>query len=133
MGSDFANNLFEGLNSIFKNFGKEKITKGHHMEKLCLISPHVGRDKISDFTTNFAKQVEVYKAASETNRAIKVILYFSEKEYEKLCIILNDLGLAKCEDIILIDARDDNKESASNVKITAQSISGCQSQGDFKY
>lgn len=46
MGSDFANNLFEGLNSIFKNFGK---------------------------------QVEVYKAASETNRAIKVILYFSEK------------------------------------------------------
>ena len=100
MGSDFANNLFEGLNSIFKNFGK---------------------------------QVEVYKAASETNRAIKVILYFSEKEYEKLCIILNDLGLAKCEDIILIDARDDNKESASNVKITAQSISGCQSQGDFKY
>lgn len=85
MGNDFANNLFEGLNSIFKNFGK---------------------------------QVEVYKAASETNRAIKVILYFSEKEYEKLCTILNDLGLAECEDIILIDARDDNKESASNVKAT---------------
>lgn len=56
MGNDFANSLYEGLNSIFKNFGKEKITKGHHMEKLCLISPRVGRDKISDFTTNFAKQ-----------------------------------------------------------------------------
>ena len=59
MGNDFANSLYEGLNSIFKNFGKEKITKGHHMEKLCLISPRVGRDKISDFTTNselFMKQ-----------------------------------------------------------------------------
>ena len=55
MGNDFANSLYEGLNSIFKNFGKEKITRGHHMEKLCLISPRVGRDKISDFTTNFAK------------------------------------------------------------------------------
>lgn len=55
MGNDFANNLYEGLNSIFKDFGKEKITKGHHMEKLCLITPRIGRDKISDFTTNFAK------------------------------------------------------------------------------
>lgn len=40
---------------VWDLFGKEKITKGHHMEKLCLISPCVGRDKISDFTTNFAK------------------------------------------------------------------------------
>lgn len=42
MGNDFANNLYEGLNSIFKDFGKEKITKGHHMEKLCLITPRIG-------------------------------------------------------------------------------------------
>ena len=55
MGSNFATGLYNGLNSIFKNFGKQTITKGHHMEKLCLISPRVGRDKISDFTTNFAK------------------------------------------------------------------------------
>lgn len=55
MGSDFAIGLYNGLNSIFKDFGKQTVTKGHHMEKLCLISPRVGRDKISDFTTNFAK------------------------------------------------------------------------------
>ena len=30
---------------------------------------------------------------------------------------LNELELVSCEDIILIDARDDNKESASNVKL----------------
>lgn len=73
----------------------------------------------SKLKQNLAKQVEIYKAASETNRAIKVILYFSEREYEKLCKTLNELDIADCEDIILIDARDDNKESASNVKITS--------------
>ena len=56
MGSDFANGLYQGLNSIFKNLDTHPITKGIHMEKLCLISPRIGRDKISDFTTNFAKR-----------------------------------------------------------------------------
>lgn len=46
MGSDFATGLYNGLNSIFKDFGKQTVTKGQHMEKLCLISPRVGRDKI---------------------------------------------------------------------------------------
>ena len=61
--------------------------------------------------------MEGYKAASETARAIQVIMFFSEKEYEKICAILNELELLSFEDIILIDARDDNKESASNVKL----------------
>lgn len=56
LGNDFAKGLHQGLNSIFKSFGKETITKSTHMEKLCLISSNVGRDKISDFTTNFAKK-----------------------------------------------------------------------------
>lgn len=55
LGTDFARNLHAGLNSIFKDFGKETVPKSPHMEKLCLISPNVGRDKISDFTTNFSK------------------------------------------------------------------------------
>lgn len=56
MGADFANGLFEGLTSVFKDFSETTITKSPHIEKLCLISPNVGRDKISDFTTNFAKR-----------------------------------------------------------------------------
>ena len=56
LGKDFAENLFLGLRTIFREFGKERITKSSHLEKLCLISPLVGRDKISDFTTNFAKK-----------------------------------------------------------------------------
>ena len=41
---------------MYRDFGKETITRSSHLEKLCLISPLVGRDKISDFTTNFAKK-----------------------------------------------------------------------------
>ena len=56
MGNEFAEGLHSGLNTIFKDFAQSSVTKSPHMEKLCLISPHVGRDKISDFTTNFAKR-----------------------------------------------------------------------------
>ena len=70
----------------------------------------------SKLKQNLEKQVDVYKAASETNRAIKVILYFTDVEYEKVMKVLNDLGINGCPDIVLIDARNDNKPSASNVK-----------------
>lgn len=56
LGRQFAVNLHAGLRTIFKDFGKEKITQSSHLEKLCLISPLVGKDKISDFTTNFTKK-----------------------------------------------------------------------------
>ena len=71
----------------------------------------------SKLKNNLAKQVEIYKAASDTDRAIKVILYFSEEEERKVVAVLNDLGLSGCDDIVLIDDRNDNKQSASSVKI----------------
>lgn len=70
----------------------------------------------SKLKQNLAKQVDVYKAASETDRAIKVILFFTDSEHDKICKILNALELTGNKDIILIDARN-NKESASNVKL----------------
>ena len=56
LGNDFARDLHIGLQTVFKDFGNETVPKSPHMEKLCLISDLVGRDKISDFTTNFAKK-----------------------------------------------------------------------------
>lgn len=56
LGKDFAKKLHKGLRTVYKDFGKESLTKSSHLEKLCLISPLVGRDKISDFTANFAKK-----------------------------------------------------------------------------
>ena len=52
LGIDFAKALHESLKTIFSNFGEEQITQDTHMEKLCLIKDGIGKDSISDFTTN---------------------------------------------------------------------------------
>lgn len=62
---------------------------------------------------NLEKQVNVYKDANNTNKAIKVILFFSSDEYNKIISTLNELGLTGKPNIVLIDARSDNKISAS--------------------
>jgi len=62
---------------------------------------------------NLEKQVDIYKKAHETDKSIKVIIFFSAEEEEKVKKILKDLGLSKEKYIVLIDARNDNKISAS--------------------
>ena len=58
LGMDFAKALNRNLNMIFSDFGKEneRITKGSHLEKVCLIKSGVGKDNISDFTANLIKE-----------------------------------------------------------------------------
>ena len=65
---------------------------------------------------NLANQVEIYKKAHDTEKSIKAILFFSEKEEKKLKKILEDLGISNEKYVVLIDAREDNKISASMVK-----------------
>ncbi len=55
LGMDFARALNANLHDLFSDFGKERVTKGSHLEKLVLIRDGVGRDNISDFTTNLIK------------------------------------------------------------------------------
>lgn len=55
LGPDFARALHRALGSILNNFGEESITRSPHLEKLALIGKGVGRDSISDFTTNLIK------------------------------------------------------------------------------
>ena len=63
---------------------------------------------------NLQKQVVIYQKANGTQISFKVIIYFSEDELLKVSAILNELGVAGNPQIILIDARNDNKPSASN-------------------
>ena len=63
---------------------------------------------------NLKHQVEIYAKANATKKTIKCIVYFTETELHKVQQILVDLKLSDRPDIVLIDARVDNKISASN-------------------
>ena len=52
LGKDFARALRANLRKLFRNFGEETVTRGSHIEKVCLVRDGVGRDNISDFSVN---------------------------------------------------------------------------------
>lgn len=56
LGKEFGKNLYKGLRTNFQDFNLKNINEDLHIEKLNLIDNFVGRDKISDLTTNFAKK-----------------------------------------------------------------------------
>jgi hypothetical protein len=55
LGADFAQSLHGALRGSMRAFGQETVTAGSHLEKLALIPGRVGRDSISDLTTNLIK------------------------------------------------------------------------------
>lgn len=55
LGPEFARALARNLTTAFKDFGNETISHGSHLEKLGLLNGGVGRDHLSDFTTNLIK------------------------------------------------------------------------------
>jgi nucleoside phosphorylase len=58
LGSKFAHALNSNLRELFPTFGEQEdsVTASSHLEKVCLVSEGVGRDNISDFTTNLIKE-----------------------------------------------------------------------------
>ena len=62
---------------------------------------------------NLEKQIAIYEDANRTRSSVKVIVYYTEKDEERVKAILKDLDLEGEPSIVLIDARDDNKPSAS--------------------
>jgi hypothetical protein len=56
LGMEFAKTLNRNLSTIFEHFGEEDVTEASHLEKLCLLGIGVGKDHISDFTTNLIKR-----------------------------------------------------------------------------
>jgi hypothetical protein len=67
----------------------------------------------SHLRRNLERQAEIYQRASDADRAIKVIFFFTDAERRKVVSILEDLKIADSPDIVLIDARSDNKPSGS--------------------
>ena len=77
-------------------------------------SQNVGMGK--DIYDKYEEAREIYKKANNTEYGIKVIIYFTEDEYKKVNSVLEELELTDDPNTILIDARKDNKISASNEK-----------------
>jgi hypothetical protein len=70
----------------------------------------------SQLKRNLRNQTGVYEKANRTGKSIKVILYFTKEELTRVESILKELKLGNDDSIVLIDARKDNKQSASKVK-----------------
>jgi hypothetical protein len=67
----------------------------------------------SQLRRNLEKQVAIYEKASDAERSLKVIVYFSINELARVRKILRELKLQDDRSIILIDACKSNKPSAS--------------------
>lgn len=52
LGTKFAQNLIEAFKGFYSGFGEETISSSSHIEKLTLVGKGIGKDFISDFTTN---------------------------------------------------------------------------------
>lgn len=86
-----------------------KVSRGR--KDACLVEFKLANN--SGLKRNLAHQVNVYANANETSKAIKVVLYFSDAEREKVQKVLKELGLEKCPDVVLIDASPETKASGS--------------------
>ena len=69
--------------------------------------------KNTQLKRNLKNQVAIYEKANNTKKSIKVILYFSLDQLNKVNNILRELNLSEDKNVVLIDARNDNKPSAS--------------------
>jgi hypothetical protein len=65
---------------------------------------------------NLEHQTATYQRAHRTKKSVKVIVYYNEAELVRVKSILRRLSLEKDESVVLIDARDDNKQSASKLR-----------------
>lgn len=56
LGRKFGNAFSSTIHIVFDDLGKEQITQSSHLEKAGLFQIGVGKDNISDFTTNLLKE-----------------------------------------------------------------------------
>ncbi|WP_316976246.1 hypothetical protein [Shumkonia mesophila] len=85
-----------------------KVSRGRHKT---LVEMKLAKN--SRLEANLQKQVETYQAAADAERGIKAIIYFSYDQLMRVRHILKRLKLEGSQDIVLLDARSDNKPSAS--------------------
>jgi len=92
LGPNFAKNIIRAFNGFFINFGDEEVTAESHIEKLTLINSGVGKDFISDFSTNLILE---YLLEYTEQFAKKYLEKHQRKEFSVRCIFDEKLQIWK--------------------------------------
>jgi hypothetical protein len=67
----------------------------------------------SQLKRNLKNQAPIYEKASDAAKTIKVIVYFTAAEKKRVEGILKELKMTGDPNVVLVDARNDNKPSGS--------------------
>ena len=118
LGMKFGKAFSRNIDFLFNDLGNEEITKSSHLEKATLFELGVGRDNISDFTTNLIKEyllnytqgfTEKYLKDEQT-KELKIDKVYFDYQLErwmpkkfKLPFIFNDYVLLTPKDILTKD------------------------------
>lgn len=120
LGEKFAISFSSSMHIVFDDLGKEQITQSSHLEKAGLFQIGVGKDNISDFTTNLTKEflLEYTQKFSIGNidptflRKINVNKVYFDYELERwmpkeyiLPFVFNDFVILTPRDVL---TKDDN-------------------------
>lgn len=134
LGRKFGKAMSSSMHIVFDDLGKEKITQTSHLEKAGLFEIGVGKDNISDFTTNLTKEylleyTEKFAAQNISKKLIKAItvpkVYFDYKlerwmpKKFNLPYIFNDYVILTPRDIL---TKDDNWINGSDLRGDFQDI-----------
>jgi hypothetical protein len=118
LGREFAIALRANLRSLFADFGKETVTRSSHVEKVCLVRDGIGRDNISDFTTNLVKDylcryTEIFTQtyiSPELRKKVwvtKALFNYATEAWERRCYELpfidGDFVILTPKDILTLD------------------------------
>ena len=128
LGKKFGEAFSSSMHIVFDDLGKEQITQSSHLEKAGLFEIGVGKDNISDFTTNLIKRylLEYTEKFAEINldgnskRIVKVDKVYFNYELERwmpkeytLPFIFGDFVLLTPRDIL---TKDDNWINSNDLR-----------------
>lgn len=90
LGPKFARDLIAAFSGFYSNFGNETVSSSSHIEKLTLVGAGIGRDFISDFSTNLIFE---YLLEYTQTFALKYLRVDQRKEFSVRCKFDHELML----------------------------------------
>jgi len=90
LGPKFARNLITAFGGMYSDFGSESITQSSHIEKLTLLGSGIGRDFISDFTTNLSLE---YLLRYTEEFALEHLKAHQKAQFSVRCVFNRELNV----------------------------------------